>query len=189
MADEIVKIIRIESDGAEQTVASLVNEIKNLTEAMNGVTKGTEEYTNILKQLSENQEKLGKAMKTNKQEVTAAEGSYNALVKQMAALKKQWRETTDEASRKELGNQIKDINGKLKNMDASIGNFQRNVGNYADGVKTAFGSMSGAAKGMVGPLNSVKHGFQRTCGAPAGCRFDHTRGSPYQRHCKGLQII
>lgn len=166
MADEIVKIIRIESDGAEQTVASLVNEIKNLTEAMNGVTKGTEEYTNILKQLSENQEKLGKAMKTNKQEVTAAEGSYNALVKQMAALKKQWRETTDEASRKELGNQIKDINGKLKNMDASIGNFQRNVGNYADGVKTAFGSMSGAAKGMVGPLNSVKQGFNALAAHP-----------------------
>lgn len=159
MADEIVKIIRIESDGAEQTVASLVNEIKNLTEAMHGVEKGTEEYSNILKDLISNQEKLGKAMKTNKQEVSAAEGSYNALVKQMAALKKQWRETTDEASRKELGNQIKDINGKLKNMDASIGNFQRNVGNYADGVKNAFGSMSGAAKGMVGPLNSVKAGL------------------------------
>lgn len=157
--DEIVKVIRIESDGAEQTVAGLVAEIKNLTEAMNGVEKGTEEYTNILKTLIENQDKLGKAMKTNKQEVTAAEGSYNALVKQMALLKKQWRETTDEVSRKELGNQIKGINDKLKNMDASIGNFQRNVGNYADGVKGAFGQMGGAAKGMVGPLNSVKQGF------------------------------
>lgn len=159
MADEIVKVIRIESDGAEQTVSGLVAEIKNLTEAMNGVQKGTEEYTNILKQLIDNQDKLSKAMKTSKQEATAAEGSYNALVKQMAALKKQWRETTDEASRKELGNQIKDINTKLKDMDASIGNFQRNVGNYADGVKGAFGQMGGAAKGMVGPLNSVKQGF------------------------------
>ena len=166
MADEIVKIIRIESDGAEQTVASLVNEIKSLTEAMNGVQKGTEEYTNILKDLIDNQDKLSKAMKTSKQEATAAEGSYNALVKQMAALKKQWRETTDEASRKELGNQIKDINGKLKNMDASIGNFQRNVGNYADGVKGAFGQMGGAAKGMVGPLNSVKQGFNALSAHP-----------------------
>ena len=159
MADEIVKIIRIESDGAEQTVAGLVSEIKNLTEAMKGVEKGTEEYSNILKDLISNQEKLGKAMKTSKQETTAAEGSYNALVKQMAALKKQWRETTDEASRKELGNQIKDINSKLKNMDASIGNFQRNVGNYADGVKGAFSQMGGAAKGMIGPLNGVKTGL------------------------------
>jgi hypothetical protein len=166
MSDEIVKIIRIESDGAEQTVAGLVNEIKNLTEAMNGVAKGTEDYTNILKELAENQEKLGKAMKTNKQEVTAAEGSYNALVKQMASLKKQWKETTDEVSRKALGNQIKDINGKLKKMDASIGNFQRNVGNYADGVKSAFGSMGGAAKGMVGPLNSVKQGFNALSAHP-----------------------
>lgn len=166
MADEIVKVIRIESDGAEQTVAGLVAEIKNLTEAMNGVEKGTEQYTNILKDLIDNQEKLGKAMKTSKQEATAAEGSYNALVKQMASLKKQWRETTDEASRKELGNQIKDINGKLKNMDASIGNFQRNVGNYADGVKGAFGQMGGAAKGMVGPLNSVKQGFNALSAHP-----------------------
>ena len=157
--DEIVKVIRIESDGAEQTVAGLVAEIKNLTEAMNGVTKGTEEYTNILKQLSENQEKLGKAMKTTKQEVTAAEGSYNALVKQMAALKKQWRETTDEVARKELGKEIKDINGKLSKMDQSIGDFRRNVGNYAGSIKDAFGVMGGAAKGMVGPLNSVKAGF------------------------------
>ena len=164
--DEIVKVIRIESDSAEQTVAGLVSEIKNLTEAMNGVEKGTEQYTNILKELIDNQDKLGKAMRANKQEVTAAEGSYNALVKQMAALKKQWRETTDEASRKELGNQIKDINGKLKNMDASIGNFQRNVGNYADGVKGAFGQMGGAAKGMVGPLNSVKQGFNALAAHP-----------------------
>ena len=164
--DEIVRVIKIEADGAEQTVAGLVSEIKNLTEAMNGVEKGTEQYTNILKELIDNQEKLGKAMKTSKQEATAAEGSYNALVKQMAALKKQWRETTDEASRKELGNQIKDINGKLKNMDASIGNFQRNVGNYADGVKGAFGQMGGAAKGMVGPLNSVKQGFNALSAHP-----------------------
>lgn len=159
MADEIVKIIRIESEGSEQTVAGLVAEIKNLTEAMNGVEKGTEEYTNILKTLIENQEKLGKTMKANKQEVNAAEGSYNALVKQMSALKKQWRETTDEVSRKELGKEIKGINEKLKKMDASIGDFRRNVGNYAGSIKDAFGMMGGAAKGMVGPLNSVKQGF------------------------------
>lgn len=157
--DEIVKVIKIESDGAEQTVAGLVNEIKSLTEAMNGVQKGTEEYTNILKDLIDNQDKLSKAMKTSKQETTAAEGSYNALVKQMAALKKQWRETTDEASRKELGKEIKSINNKLKDMDASIGDFRRNVGNYAGSIKDAFGMMGGAAKGMIGPLNSVKGAF------------------------------
>ena len=159
MADEIVKIIRIESDGAEQTVAGLVAEIKNLTEAMNGVQKGTEEYSNILKSLIENQDKLGKAMKANKQETTAAEGSYNALVKQMSALKKQWRETTDEVARKELGKEIKGISEKLSKMDQSIGDFRRNVGNYAGSIKDAFGLMGGAAKGMVGPLNSVKAGF------------------------------
>lgn len=166
MADEIVKVIRIESDGAEQTVAGLVAEIKNLTEAMNGVQKGTEEYSKILKDLIDNQDKLGKAMKTSKQEATAAEGSYNALVKQMAALKKQWRETTDEVARKELGKQIKSINEDLKKMDASIGDFRRNVGNYAGSIKDAFGMMGGAAKGLVGPINSVKQGFNALSAHP-----------------------
>ena len=55
----------------------------------------------------------------------------------MAQLKKEWRATTSEARRNELGQQIDSINTKLKDMDASIGNYQRNVGNYADSFSQA----------------------------------------------------
>ena len=157
--DETVRIIRIETGGSEQTVKGLKDEINSLRDALLNTEKGTEEYKQVLEQLIADQQKLAEVMNAGKSQVSAATGSYNALVNQMTALKKVWRETTDEASRKELGNQIKDINKKLKGMDESIGDYRRNVGNYANSVSAAFGSMGGAAKGMVGPINSVKQAF------------------------------
>ncbi len=159
MADDVVRIIRIETGGSEQTVKGLKEEINSLRDALLNTEKGSEEYKNILNQLIEDQKKLTDVMRAGQKEATAAEGSYNALVNQMAALKKVWKETTDEVSRKELGNQINEINDKLKKMDASIGDYRRNVGNYAGSITEAFGSMGGAAKGMVGPLNNVKKAF------------------------------
>lgn len=154
--DEVIKIIKIETGGSEQTVKGLKEEISSLRDALLNVEKGSEEYKNILDQLIDDQKRLTDVMNAGVKEAKAAEGSYNALVNQMAALKKVWRETTDEASRKELGKQINSINDKLKEYDKSIGDFRRNVGNYSESVTTAFASMGGAAKGMVGPLNSVK---------------------------------
>ena len=159
MADETVRIIRIETGGSEQTVKGLKDEINSLRDALLNTEKGTEDYKKVLEQLIADQQKLAEVMNAGKTQVSAATGSYNALVNQMAALKKVWRETTDEASRKELGNQIKDLNDKLKGMDESIGDYRRNVGNYANAISASFSQMGGAAKGMVGPLSSVKAGL------------------------------
>lgn len=159
MADETVRIIRIETGGSEQTVKSLKDEINSLRDALLNTEKGTEEYKQVLEQLIADQQKLAEVMNAGKSQVSAATGSYNALVNQMNALKKVWRETTDEASRKELGDKIKDLNEKLKGMDESIGDYRRNVGNYANAISASFSQMGGAAKGMVGPLSSVKAGL------------------------------
>lgn len=159
MAEEVVKIIKIETGGSEQTVKGLKEEINNLRDALLNTEKGSEEYKTILEQLIEDQKKLTDVMRAGQKEATAAEGSYNALVNQMAALKKVWRETTDEVSRKELGKQIKNINNQLSTMDQSIGDFRRNVGNYTQSITAAFGAMGGAAKGMIGPINGVKQAF------------------------------
>ena len=166
MADEVIKIIKIETGGSEQTVKGLKEEISSLRDALLNVEKGSEEYKTILDQLIEDQKRLTDVMNAGVKEAKAAEGSYNALVNKMAALKKVWRETTDEASRKEIGNQIKDINSKLSKMDQSIGDFRRNVGNYTQSITAAFGSMGGAAKGMIGPLNSVKQAFNALAAHP-----------------------
>lgn len=166
MADEVIKIIKIETGGSEQTVKGLKEEISSLRDALLNVEKGSEEYKNILDQLIDDQKRLTDVMNAGVKEAKAAEGSYNALVNQMAALKKVWRETTDEASKKALGKQIKELNDKLKEADASIGNYQRNVGNYTQSVTAAFGSMGGAAKGMIGPINGVKQAFNALAAHP-----------------------
>lgn len=159
MADDVVKIIRIETGGSEQTVKGLKDEINSLRDALLNAEKGSKEYKDILEQLIADQQKLAEVMSAGKTQISAATGSYNALVNQMAALKKVWRETTDEATRKDLGKQIKSLNDQLKGFDESIGDFRRNVGNYTQSITAAFSSMGGAAKGMIGPINGVKTAF------------------------------
>ena len=134
--DEIKKVITIEVNG-DQTVKSLKQEISDLRDALLNTEAGSEEYKNTLNQLIEDQKKLTSVMNAGKKEVEAAQGSYNALSQEMSALKKVWREVTDEASRNEIGVRINEINDQLKEMDASIGNFQRNVGNYEGAITDA----------------------------------------------------
>lgn len=166
MADEVVKIIKIETGGSEQTVKGLKEEINSLRDALLNTEKGSEEYNNILKQLIDDQVRLTDAMRAGQKEATAAEGSYNALVNKMAALKKVWRETTDEVKRKEIGKEIKSINDDLKKLDSSVGDFRRTVGDYTNSITSAFGSMGGAAKGMIGPINGVKTAFSALSSHP-----------------------
>ena len=164
--DDVVKIIRIETGGSEQTVKGLKDEINSLRDALLNTEKGSKEYKDILEQLIADQQKLTEVMSAGKTQISAATGSYNALVNQMAALKKVWRETTDEATRKDLGKQIKSLNDQLKGFDESIGDFRRNVGNYTQSITAAFSSMGGAAKGMIGPINGVKTAFNALASHP-----------------------
>ena len=135
--NEIVKILKVETQGSERTVKSLKDEISALKDALLNTEQGTQKYDDIVKKLRQDQEDLTRVMNASKQDVEALEGSYNHLVKTMAELKKEWRATTSEARRNELGKEIDSINTKLKDMDASIGNYQRNVGNYADSFSQA----------------------------------------------------
>ena len=136
MADEIKKVLTIEVNG-DQTVKSLKQEINDLRDALLNTEEGSEEYKKVLEQLIEDQKKLTSVMSVGKKEVEAAAGSYNALQIEMTALKKVWREVTDEASRSEIGARIYEINEQLKGMDASIGVFSRNVGDYEGAIVDA----------------------------------------------------
>lgn len=153
--NEVVKILRVETQGSERTVKSLKEEISSLKDALLNLEKGSNEYDEVVKQLKKNQEDLATVMNAGKQDVEALEGSYNHLVKTMAELKKEWRATTDEVRRNELGQQIDGINTKLKDMDASIGNYQRNVGNYADGFSEAMKKQQASTEVTRAKLESV----------------------------------
>lgn len=135
-------VIEVRTGDSEQTVKGLKKEISDLRDSILNLEKGTEAYEDAVSKLQADQRKLNEVMALTKKEATALEGSYDALVYQMAQLKKEWRATNDEAKRNELGKQIDEINNQLKELDASIGNHQRNVGNYTNSIIDAFESLS-----------------------------------------------
>lgn len=155
MVEESVSILRVDTGEAVKSVNDLKNNIKLLKGQLGDLTIGTDEYKDTLDELKINQNALKDAMYATTASLAdvadAAKGanvqwdennklinqgniSYNELVHTMAALKEEWRATTDAVRRSELGEQIEEINNQLKGMDASVGNFQRNVGNYESGV-------------------------------------------------------
>lgn len=171
MENDDVVILRIDTGEAVKSVGDLRYNISQYKQQLNNLEIGTKEYQETLEQLNANQNALRGAMNAttaSMEEVTqAANGlgtSYNALVNQMAELKKQWRATSDEATRANLGLQIRQINDQLKELDASTGNFQRNVGDYANGVKKgldAFTKGVGNAIPGLRSLNTVMDGFAK----------------------------
>ena len=131
MAEVIQKVIQVDATEAQISVRSLQKEARDLRDQLLNLDETSNEYSATVKQLASVQETLNNVMRITRTTVTAAEGSYDALVQQMAKLRKEWRATNDEAQRNALGAQIAEINDQLKTLDASTGNYQRNVGNYA----------------------------------------------------------
>lgn len=126
-----------------------ISELKN---ELTTLTRGSEEYNAKCREIQSMQSKVTQAMKDAKQGGVALDGSYNQLVATMSELKEQWKATSDEAERANLGKQINDINTQLKDLDASTGNFQRNVGDYANQFANAF-------KGLGVSLGGAERAF------------------------------
>ena len=144
-------------DKGINSVKGLKQEISDLRDKLVTLENGSDEYKATVQELIEAQVKLKEVMNAGKNEMQAADGSYNALTQRMAALKQVWRETTDEATRNEIGQQIAEINTQLKGMDASIGNFQRNVGNY----KSALDGLDGSFVNLKTQLRECKEAMQQ----------------------------
>lgn len=178
--EESVNILRVDTGEAVQSVNDLRENIKLLKANLGELTIGSQAYQDTLEELTINQNALKNAMHATTASLTevaaAAQSanvqwdennklinqgaiSYNELVHTMAALKEEWRSTTDAARRAELGEQIAEINTQLKGMDASVGNFSRNVGNYESGVTglvAKFDQWGGVLKQMPPTLGAAK---------------------------------
>lgn len=147
MAEE-VQIIRIDTGDAIRNVGELKEYIKDLKKSLDDTDKSFEENAKDAEALRAAQAELRDAMyatTTSAEDLLKASdqlydengkltGSYNDLVKQMAALKSAWRATTDEATRASLGKEIDKINSSLKEMDKSVGVFGRDVGHYGSAL-------------------------------------------------------
>lgn len=135
MADVKKKVVEI--DVKSQKIGELKEQVKELTRLMDSLDKESLEYNRTVDMLVDAEEELTTVMKVGKSQLSAQEGSYNALVNKMAALKKAQKAVTDEASRMRLGDKIREINDELKRIDANNGVYTRNVGNYENAIKKA----------------------------------------------------
>lgn len=169
MAQETQQIVlSVATGNSDVTLRQLRDNIKNAKDALQDLTVGDAKYNEQLAELTKSQRALKDAMSVGtasmEEQDKAAEGlgkSYNVLVDEMAALKKEFRSTSDAAKQMEIAGKINDINSELKRLDAMQGNFQRNVGNYTNSIKDAFtqaGSAIGGnfAKGVTGANNALK---------------------------------
>lgn len=143
---EVVTVLKVETGNSENTIKSIKKEITDLKKALEGAEIGSEAFEKASKDLADAQQRLKSVMDSTKKTVSAAEGSYDALVATMAQLKKEWRSTADEAKRNEIGKQIDAINTELKELDATLGNHQRNVGNYKGDIIDAYREIQGEVK-------------------------------------------
>ena len=162
MANEIKTVFQVNTGNSEKTIKQLKDEIKQLKGELENATIGTEAFSQKSKELSDAQDELKQALNITKQSVEDAEGSYNALVKQMAELKKEWKATADEAKRNSLGKEIDNINNQLKELDASIGNNQRNVGNYKGDVVAALQEIGTNTKSYSEQWGEVQKATEQT---------------------------
>ena len=174
---EIKTILTIDTGNSGVTINDLKARIKDLKTALQETALTDKDYQKTLDELRVTQNALKDAMygqittyEDLNKEANGLTQSYNGLVHQMAALKSEFRATTDEVRRQQLGAQIKDINDQLKAMDALQGNFQRNVGNYTESITKAFGRMKegvdnfGKAAGVN--INGMKDGFESLSKTP-----------------------
>lgn len=136
MAADVKKKV-VEVDVKAQKIGELKEQVKELTKLMDSLDKESLEYHRTVDMLVDAEEELNTVMKVGKSQLSAQEGSYNALVNKMAALKKAQKAVTDEASRMRLGDKIREINDELKRIDANNGVYVRNVGDYENAVKKA----------------------------------------------------
>ena len=79
MAEEIKKVISIETKDSYKTVKDLKNEINGLKDALLNLTPGTKEYDAAVKKLTTAQNQLNSVMNAGKGTNSAYAGSFQSL--------------------------------------------------------------------------------------------------------------
>lgn len=145
MAEQVE--VPIITASAVTNLAELKQGISDAKKALDGMTLGTDEYRDKLKDLIEMQNLMRGAMNgttANMEDLkAAADGTsvtYNGLVNQMANAKRELRnlDLSTKSGRErfqELSAEIKNTNDALKELDEKQGSYVRNVGNYTSGLK------------------------------------------------------
>lgn len=187
-----VVFFRVEATGVADLVDQLGllrREAKQLQADMSKATDPTEylKLNRALEQNRSNQKEITAAIRENtkatKDAATMQVGSYRALDKELANLRRSYKELgqaeREGVAGKETLKRIQVLDTQMKQLDATMGQFQRNVGNYPGGdfgasfkglIQQAggpLGNFVGQVEGLAGPLGGMASslGF---AGAAAG---------------------
>lgn len=164
--NEIKKVISVDLGNTTTSLKDYKKHIDELRGSLLQLDETSDEYQKIAKEIADEQQKLNDVMKVGKGTTDAAEGSYDKLVQTMAELKKQWRATSDETERADLGEKILEINGKLKDLDASTGNFQRNVGDYENAFSSSMSKLKDGIAGNIPVVGNLGGAFTKLASNP-----------------------
>ena len=168
MAEETITILKVGTDEAVRNINDLKTNIKQLKDEISKLDIGSEDYQKTLGKLIANQNALRGAMNATtasmQQVLTDASAakkgsdglatSYNGLVNQLAALRRELRSVDISSGTEEfrrIADQVNVVNARLKELDALQGTYVRNVGNY----KSAFNGLSVATSQIVRELPSA----------------------------------
>ena len=162
--------LQAEAEETGKTIKDLKDEIKGFRESLENAEIGSDGFKSALEQLTNAQNELKQATKSS---IDVVEGSYNALTRQMAEMKAEWKNlnpATEEGKARmaELGKAINETNTKLKEMDASLGNYQRNVGNYGsafEGVTMKIEGTTASFERQISTTQAALDSFQLIEGA------------------------
>lgn len=161
MATEIVKTIKVETVGADKSVKSLRDNIKQLRNDLLNLDKGTQEYDNTLNQIIKDETELTQVMRAGKDEVAQAlkkvTGEYVTQKQELKALKvelEQLEPGTDAYNEKfaraaEITANLKQQQELLKYASNDLGDQLSNMRGIMANVAAGF-SAAQAAIGLFG---------------------------------------
>ena len=182
--------LQAEAEETGKTIKDLKDEIKGFRESLENAEIGSDDFKSALEQLTNAQNELKQATKSS---IDVVEGSYNALTRQMAEMKAEWKNlnpATEEGKARmaELGKAINDTNNKLKEMDASLGNYQRNVGNYGsafEGVTMKIDGTTASFEKQIHTTQSALDSFQLIEGAMQTMGIESEKAEKVLRSVEG----
>lgn len=183
MAEEIVKVLRVDTQESITSVRELKKAISDckdnlvaMTTSMGDSAKESEEYQKQVETLQGYQKTLNDVMATTAKNADYVKGSYYDLNAQLVAARKEWKNMTEEQRKADAAmgkdgvlGRIQDLDARLKTMDGSIGQHQRNVGDYANqigGIASLFGSAGKSASGAIGGVMGLNAGLKAMSANP-----------------------
>ncbi|MDO5760695.1 MAG: hypothetical protein Q4Q06_06700, partial [Bacteroidota bacterium] len=179
MADTEQKTVLLDVELSGEIDKS-IQRIIDIKKKIQELTKQQAEYTKQLQDCTLSEQEYNKKMVVNENSIKALKkvlldqnntlteqykqtdlvtGSMNQLSGKLSALKRAYRNLSEEERNSDFGTQIKtqakELNDRLKELEAEYGQFGRNVGNYNEAAQIVAGSLKTELKNLTDQLTNL----------------------------------